>query len=104
VRRLLTRAGLPRPVPQHEIRHRGRLIARVDLAYPDLRIAIEYDSERWHSGRRRRESDAELRNRITAAGWRIVHVTAPELAAGAPTAIAALPGLIQPWLADNNNC
>jgi very-short-patch-repair endonuclease len=67
----------------------------VDLAHPDFRIAIEYDSDRWHSGRRRREADAERRNRITAAGWHVVHVTAAELAAGAPTAIPPLQGLIQ---------
>jgi very-short-patch-repair endonuclease len=93
LRRLLIRAGLPRPIAQHEIRIRGRLIARVDLAYPDFRIAIEYDSDRWHSGRRRRESDLERRNRITGLGWHVVHVTSAELAAGASTAIAALRAL-----------
>ena len=66
LRRLLVRAGLPRPVTQYEIRDRGRLVARVDLAYPDLRIAIEFDSERWHSGRRRREADLDRRNRSPA--------------------------------------
>jgi very-short-patch-repair endonuclease len=76
------------------------LIARVDLAYPDLRIAVEYDSGRWHSGRRRRESDLERRNRLTAVGWRVVHVTASQLAAGAPTAIATLRGLLQPQLGE----
>jgi hypothetical protein len=94
LRRRIIRSGLPRPIPQYEIRHRGRLIARVDLAYPELRVAIEYDSERWHSGRRPRESDLERRNRLTALGWHVVHVTGTELAAGAPTAIAALRRLI----------
>jgi hypothetical protein len=79
----LTRAGLPRPVPQYEIRNRGRLIARVDLAYPDLRIAIEFDSDRWRSGRRRREADMERRNSLTAAGRHVVHVSRSELSAGA---------------------
>ena len=88
MRRLLSRAGLPEPVPQHEIRHRGRLAARVDLAYPDLRIAVEFDSERWHGGRRRREADLDRRNRLTELGWEMVHVGWSELEAGAPRAIA----------------
>jgi hypothetical protein len=50
LRRLITLAGLPTPVPQHQIRQSGRLIARVDLAYPDFQIAIEYDSERCTRG------------------------------------------------------
>jgi hypothetical protein len=98
LRRILTRAGLPRPVPQHEIRHRGRLIARVDLAYPDLQIAIEFDSDRWHSGRQRRAADLERRNRLTGLGWHVVHVSWSELSAGCPTAIGTLQTLIQPRL------
>jgi very-short-patch-repair endonuclease len=95
LRRALSRAGLPPPARQHEIRHRGRLIARVDLAYPDLRIAVEFDSERWHGGRRRREADMERRNRLTALGWHVVHVGWSELSAGLPTVTATLRALIE---------
>ena len=43
--RMLRRHGFPTPVVQFEIRDPdGRVIARPDLAYPDLKIAIEYDS------------------------------------------------------------
>jgi hypothetical protein len=94
LRQTLIRAGLPRPVSQHEVRNRGRLVARVDFAYPELRIAIEFDSNRWHSGRRRHEADLHRRNRLTALGWQVVHVSPSELAAGAPTAIATLRALI----------
>lgn len=38
---VLRRHGLPTPVPQFEVRHQGRFIARVDAAYPEARLAIE---------------------------------------------------------------
>jgi very-short-patch-repair endonuclease len=76
---VLERAGLGRPVRQHEVRVRGRLAARVDLAYPDARIALEYDSDRWHSGVARRHADAERRNRLRALGWTVIEVTPSSL-------------------------
>lgn len=66
--RELRDAELPEPVPQYEIRDRGRLIAIVDFAFPDHRIAIEADGYRWHSGRRRWERDLGRRNALTALG------------------------------------
>ena len=76
VRRLLA-AGLPQPVRQHEIHDHGLFVARVDLAYPDHRLAIELDGFRWHAGRGPFRSDRLRRNRIEAAGWRLLE-TAPE--------------------------
>lgn len=76
IRQLLA-AGLPDPVRQHEIHHHGQFVARVDLAYPDDRLAIELDGFRWHAGRGPFRSDRLRRNRIEAAGWRLLE-TAPE--------------------------
>ena len=47
---VLRRHGLPTPIPQYEIRDRGRFIARVDAAYPEIRLAIEYQSYQEHVG------------------------------------------------------
>src|SRR5207249_2080176 len=68
--RLLRRAGLPAPVRQYHVRDRGRLVARVDFAYPDARLAIEVEGFRWHSGRARWERDLGRRNELTELGWR----------------------------------
>jgi very-short-patch-repair endonuclease len=76
VRRLLD-VGLPQPARQHEIHHKGQFVARVDLAYPDDRLAIELDGFRWHAGRGPFRSDRLRRNRIEAAGWRLLE-TAPD--------------------------
>lgn len=77
--RLLSDAGLPPPVRQDQIRDRGRLIAIVDFAYPDIRLAIEADGYRWHSSRARWEHDLARRNALTSCGWRVLHVTWREL-------------------------
>lgn len=60
-------------VPQHRVVLGSQVIARVDLALPDLKIAIEYDG-RWHEGQRAFDNDrlAALR----AAGWTVIIVTA----------------------------
>ena len=76
VRQLLA-AGLPDPVRQHEIRSGAELVARVDLAYPHERVAIELDGFRWHAGRGPFRSDRIRGNRIEAAGWRLLRA-APE--------------------------
>lgn len=59
---LLEGAGLGAPARQHPIRAHGHLIARADLAYPEHRIVVEYDSDRWHAGVTRRHRDAARRN------------------------------------------
>jgi very-short-patch-repair endonuclease len=42
-------------------------VARVDFAYPDLKIAIEYDGL-WHGERQAFLSDRRRLNRLAAAG------------------------------------
>ena len=75
--RALLAEGLPAPVRQYEIWVNGVFIARVDLAYPPIRLAMELDGFRWHAGRRRFRSDRMRRNRVEAAGWRLLEA-APE--------------------------
>jgi very-short-patch-repair endonuclease len=73
--RLLRRAGLPEPVRQHEVRVGGHVVAIVDLAYVDERIAIECDGYRYHSGRAAWQRDRERLNDLTDLGWRVIHAT-----------------------------
>jgi hypothetical protein len=73
--RALLAAGLPQPVRQYEIWVGGVLIARVDLAYPEYRLAM--DPVRWHAGRRAFRGDRRRRNRIEGVGWRLLEA-APE--------------------------
>lgn len=79
LRRLLHRSALPKPAEQHEIRDRGRLLARVDFAYPEARLGIEADGYRYHSGRAAWQRDRARRNALTSLEWRILNVTWDDL-------------------------
>jgi very-short-patch-repair endonuclease len=64
LRMLLVLAGLPTPVLQYRVvDRRGNVLARVDLAYPEARLALEYDGgdhfDEEH-GRRDRRRDLQL--------------------------------------------
>lgn len=72
-------AGVPAPVSQYVIRDAaGGFLARVDLAWPDRRVALEYDGV-WHADAVQLRADRRRLNRLTAAGWIILHVTADRL-------------------------
>lgn len=51
----------------------------VDFAYPEVKVAIEAEGYRWHSGRPRWEHDLARRNAITRLGRRVIHVTRNDL-------------------------
>lgn len=70
----LVRAGLPRPVTQHVISRTGRFIARVDLAWPELKVAIEYDGL-WHHDPDQFHRDRQRLNQILGDEWIVLHVT-----------------------------
>ena len=46
LRLLLRRTGLPDPITQHVVRDGSRFVARVDSAWPEHRLALEYDGAR----------------------------------------------------------
>lgn len=67
------------PVPQHWIEDGGGRIARVDLAFPRQKVAVEYDGD-WRDGEAwALNRDRDRLNRVHAAGWKVVFVTAPLL-------------------------
>lgn len=78
VRRLVLDHMLPRPVAQHVVVLQGKTY-RLDLAYPHLRIAVEYDGEQWHSDPADRAADAERRSALARAGWIVIVVRKEDL-------------------------
>lgn len=76
---LLRRCKLPEPVRQYEVRERGKLVARVDFAYPQALLAIEADGYAYHSGHRAWRNDRVRRNALTSRGWLVLHVTWDDL-------------------------
>jgi hypothetical protein len=77
VRVALELAGLA-PVPQFEVREDGALLARVDFAWPEARLAVEYDGAYHFEGTQISRDDARF-ERLTAAGWRVIRLTAADL-------------------------
>jgi very-short-patch-repair endonuclease len=83
LRRVLRRHGLPEPVPQFVIRDdAGHFVARVDFAYPEQRIAIEYDSFEHHTGTVAHVRDHSRRNRIEGLHWAVIVATVADIRSG----------------------
>jgi very-short-patch-repair endonuclease len=87
---VLRAGGLPEPVPQYEVWQGSACIGRVDLAYPEARIAIEYDSDEFHTGRGATRRDRARRHELIAAGWLPIDVGPGELRRNASAAGAAI--------------
>jgi len=74
VRVHLVLAGLA-PVPQFWIDDASGRIARTDLAFPEHRLAIEYDGQ-WRDGQVwALNHDRARLNRVHLAGWDVIFVT-----------------------------
>jgi hypothetical protein len=71
-------AGFPAPEPQYRIHDlAGRLIYRLDFAWPDRRVAVEYDGYEAHEHRHRQDTarDEDLHRR----GWKVIRADASDL-------------------------
>ncbi len=76
---LLQASPLRRPIAQYVVRNAdGHFVARVDFAWPEERVALEYDGV-WHGEHQQVARDRARLNRLTAAGWTVVFVTAADL-------------------------
>jgi very-short-patch-repair endonuclease len=72
--RTLRLGGAPLPIPQWQVFDRGEFIARVDLAWPWLKLAVEYDGQ-WHADRNQLARDRVRIRNLNAAGWYVYPVT-----------------------------
>ncbi|UOX99785.1 DUF559 domain-containing protein [Blastococcus sp. PRF04-17] len=78
LRLLILRSGLPAPVAQFQVMAGRERVARVDFAWPDRKVAVEYDGL-WHAKDEQFAKDRRRLNRLRAAGWTVVFVTAGHL-------------------------
>jgi hypothetical protein len=70
--------GLPVPELQHEVFDEYRFIARIDMAWVEFRVALEYDG-RDHAVDDRRGRDLDRREELRRAGWEVIVVTARQV-------------------------
>lgn len=88
LRLALVLAGLV-PVPQHVVRDaQGRFVARVDLAFPAWRLAVEYDGRAVHERPDVYARDRQRQNELVRAGWTVLRFTAADLRRGTSAVVA----------------
>ncbi len=73
LRLLIVLAGLPEPVVNHILRtESGDWRYRFDLAYPLVRLAVEYDGRQHAESPEQWRGDLGRREELDAEGWRVV--------------------------------
>jgi very-short-patch-repair endonuclease len=77
----LVRAGLPEPELNVDITdEHGRWLARGDLVYRRWKVLVEYDGWQHERSARQRQWDHLRREQLEGAGWRVIVVTAADMA------------------------
>ncbi len=76
LRLALVLGGLPVPEVQTPLHEKGSLLGRVDLYYPEARLAIEYDGQ---THRTSLVEDNRRQNRLLNAGINLLRFTAADL-------------------------
>lgn len=74
------------PEPEREYRFHPKRRWRFDLAWPEVRLAVEVDGGIWTRGRHVRpcgyEADCRKYNAAVLAGWTVLRVTAGMVRSG----------------------
>jgi hypothetical protein len=76
-RLLVISAGLPRPHTQIEVLNDwGRVFARIDMGWPEIKVGIEYDGSQHWTDSRIRSNDIDRAAELQRRGWIIIRVSA----------------------------
>lgn len=79
---LIRRNGLPSPDSQYSLSdENGGFVGRFDFAYPQARVLIELDSERWHMDAASFQRDRQKQNAAHAMGWVVYRFTWRQISA-----------------------
>lgn len=78
-RLLLIDSGLPEPVVQHEVWADGRLLGRTDLAYPEWKIAFEYEGDGHRTDKEQWRKDIQRQRHLEGDGWIVIRLTQADL-------------------------
>lgn len=91
LRLLLVLAGLPEPVVGYVVSDSaGGWLAKPDLAYPDIKHAIEYDGKHHLVDARQWRQDIRRRENLEREGWLVRVITAHDLLQAPQTVVARI--------------
>jgi hypothetical protein len=91
LRLLIVLSGLPEPAIGHVVLDSdGGWLAKPDLSYPELKIAIEYDGHHHLKDARQWQRDIRRRENLERAGWRVRVITAADLLTAPATILARI--------------
>lgn len=79
LRLALVRRGLPHPELNHDVIVDGRWVACVDLAYPDARVAIEYESDLHRTDPVTFRKDLSRGENLKDVDWWLVRATSEDV-------------------------
>lgn len=74
-RLLFVGAGLPPPRTQIEVHENGLFVARLDMGWPEWKVAVEFDGAHHWTDPAQRARDIDRLAELEALGWRIVRVS-----------------------------
>jgi hypothetical protein len=66
--------GLPLPELQYEVVDGNGELRRLDFAWPDQRVAVEYDGLDWHSDPEAMRRDRRRRHALQDVGWIVISI------------------------------
>lgn len=75
--------GIPAPVPNHvvpDVTFASGAVMTLDMAWPEYRVAVEYDGDHHRTDKRQWRRDPEKRNTLRSRSWVILEATAGSLA------------------------
>jgi len=74
---MITTTGMPAPAREHRFSPERRW--RFDLAWPEVKLAVEVEGGVWQMGRHQRpvgfQNDVDKYNAAVLLGWRLLRVT-----------------------------
>jgi hypothetical protein len=71
--------GLPMPALQYKVVDRSGRRWRLDFAWPDQKVAVEYDGFDWHSDPGTFRKDRQKRAALQEIGWSLVSIVADDV-------------------------
>jgi hypothetical protein len=96
LRIIVTDAGLPAPRVNVDVFDGPEWLAQVDLAYPERRVAIEYEGEHHLTEPAQWAKDIARYERLAQAGWRVIRVTKADVFGDSRQLIARIRRALDP--------